>query len=62
VNHLTRKCHTANFLKSIPPDQAPDSIYKMFDFLLLYKNDELHVAIRIFVEFHAQAFGLATTP
>jgi hypothetical protein len=32
----------------------------MFDIPLLYKNDERHVAIRIFVEFHVRAFGLAT--
>jgi hypothetical protein len=49
-----------NFLKSIPPDQVPESIYKMFDIPLLYKGDEIHAAIRIFVEFHAQTFALAT--
>jgi hypothetical protein len=48
-----------NYLKSIPAEQVPDSIYKMFDIPLLYKNDEQHAAIRIFVEFHIQTFQLA---
>jgi hypothetical protein len=49
-----------NYLKNIPPDQVPDSIYKMFDIPLLYKDDERHAAIRIFVEFHTHTFTLAT--
>jgi len=48
-----------NYLKSIPPEQLSDSIYKMFDIPLLYKGDDRHTAIRIFVEFHVQAFQLA---
>jgi hypothetical protein len=48
-----------NFLKSIPPAEVPDSIYKMFGIPLLYKTDDQHSAVHIFVEFHARAFGLA---
>jgi hypothetical protein len=48
-----------NYLKTISPDLLADSIYKMFDIPLLYKADERHAAIRIFVEFHVEAFQMA---
>jgi hypothetical protein len=48
-----------NYLKTIPPELLTDSIYKMFDIPLLYKADERHAAIRIFLEFHVDAFQMA---
>jgi hypothetical protein len=48
-----------NYLKTIPPELLADSIYKMFDIPLLYKADDRHNAIRIFVEYHVEAFQMA---
>jgi hypothetical protein len=48
-----------NYLKTLPPEMLGDCIYKMFDIPLIYKADERHAAIKIFVEYHVDAFQMA---
>ena len=48
-----------SYFHSIPPENVSDELYKMFGIPSLYKNDESHVIVNLYIEFQTSSFMFA---
>lgn len=48
-----------NYLKATPPENLPDELYKMFGIPLLYKNQDNHPIVQLFIEFQMSSYLFA---